>query len=502
MKNKRILILFCAMSCYGKVSGQAGVLDNTFDFDGLVTTSILGSDFGYSVAIQSDGRIIVGGSGWMPVDFMLTRYNSSGSLDISFDLDGKLTTDFAGDPDFGGFIAIQNDGKIILTGSSGPFPNYSFSCIRYHSNGSLDNSFDGDGKVIVPIGTQNETKAVQIQPDGKIVLGGTSDSTFTLIRFNTDGSLDNSFDSDGILTTSVGTSSSGATSMCLQLDGKILLAGICRDGITNDLAVVRYNTNGSIDNTFDVDGIFKYDIGGYNDYCSSVKVQSDGKIILGGQSYNGVDWDMTLLRLNVDGTLDNTFDGDGIALTNLAGSNEDALSLLIQNNGKIILSGYTDSSGTSDFLIARHNTNGSPDNTFAGDGKLIIDFGATSDRLTCSALQIDGKIIVGGYISNGTGYDFALARINGDVVGVQEIDPGNSFALFPNPTNGELNLMFQNFVQNTEVNIINTSGKVISRYSNLSGISFKFDVSKISKGLYFIEINSGVTFQPMKFVKN
>ena len=291
---------------------MAGDLDISFDGDGKVTTAVgSGNDYAYSVAIQSDGKIVVAGeSGNSPGnrDFALTRYNANGSLDISFDGDGKVTTDFGSRFDDVAYsVAIQSDGKIVVAGYSlNSGGNWDFALTRYNANGSLDISFDGDGKVTTDFGgALDRAVSVAIQSDGKIVAAGYSDNgsnrDFALTRYNSNGSLDTTFDGDGKVTTDFG-SIDTALSVAIQSDGKIVVAGYSGNTPFNwDFALTRYNSNGSLDTTFDGDGKVTTAIGISSDYAFSVAIQSDGKIVAAGYSDNGSsNRDFALTRYNVD----------------------------------------------------------------------------------------------------------------------------------------------------------------------------------------------------------
>ena len=175
------------------------------------------------------------------MDFALARYNADGSLDTSFDSDGKLTTNVYGN-DVAYAISIQSDGKIVVAGSSGNALSRSFSLARYNADGSLDSTFDSDGKLTTSFGGFAYAYGVAIQSDGKIVVAGgvandlsPTNSDFALARYNPDGSLDTTFDSDGKLTTNLGGIDYGR-SIILQPDGRIIVAGYAM----NDFAVARY----------------------------------------------------------------------------------------------------------------------------------------------------------------------------------------------------------------------------------------------------------------------
>jgi uncharacterized delta-60 repeat protein len=235
------------------------------------------------VALQGDGKIVVvGGAGGS--DFALARYNPNGSLDTSFSGDGKQTTDFGGG-DFADGVALQGDGRIIAVGSSAPDGGgRDFALARYNPNGSLDTSFSGDGKQTTDFGSFSGAAGVAIQGDGKIVAvgdagGGTVGFDFGLARYNANGTLDTSFSGDGKQTTDFGRSS-GAAGVAIQGDGKIVAVGATSSS-PYDFALARYNLNGSLDTSFSGDG--KQTTGfGSSSAATAVALQADGKIVAVG----------------------------------------------------------------------------------------------------------------------------------------------------------------------------------------------------------------------------
>jgi uncharacterized delta-60 repeat protein len=399
-------------------SAAVGDLDTSFDTDGIVTTAIgAGGDEAKSVALQSDGKIVVAGYSVNgdTYDFAVVRYNTNGSLDTSFDTDGKVTTAIGASNDYVNSIALQSDGKIVVAGYSVNGGNYDFTVVRYNTNGSLDTSFSEDGIVTTAIGASDDIiRSVALQSDGKIVVAGYSDNggtyDFAVARYNTNGSLDTSFSGDGIVTTAIGASDDVVFSIALQSDGKIVVAGYSYNGGTYDFAVVRYNTNGSLDTSFDTDGKVTTAIGALDDYALSIALQSDGKIVVAGQTYNGSKFDFAVARYNTNGSPDTSFDTDGKVTTAIGASDDYALSIALQSDGKIVVAGYSYNGSNYDFAVARYNTNGSPDTSFDADGKVTTAIGASSDYLSSIALQSDGKIVAAGYSDNGVSYVFALAR--------------------------------------------------------------------------------------------
>lgn len=341
-----------------------GSLDVTFDGDGKVITDFGGNDYAHAVVIQQDGKIVAagytnsnGGSfcGSQSCDFALARYNADGSLDISFDGDGKVTTDFALTDDIANAARIQSDGKIIAAGGNAS----DFALARYNSDGSLDNSFDGDGKVVTDFaGTGDLAFAVAIQVDGKIVAAGdvfSSANDFGLVRYNNDGSLDTSFDGDGKVTTNIN-SNDEADAVAIQTDGKIVAAGNTSTGAT-DFALVRYNADGSLDTNFDGDGIVTTDFGGGVDLVNAVAIQADGKIVAAGRGQlSGQPTDFALARYNADGSLDSSFNTDGKVMTDFAGNTDNSTAMIIQPDYNIVAAGYTIPGANNDFALARYET--------------------------------------------------------------------------------------------------------------------------------------------------
>jgi uncharacterized delta-60 repeat protein len=224
-----------------------GDLDLTFSGDGKVTTDFLGnSAIGRAVAIQSDGKIVAAGDNVVSGsnnDFALSRYNADGSLDDSFDADGKVTTDFFGSTDGANAVAIQSDGKIVVAGFADHGASHDdFALARYLSDGSLDTTFDTDGMVVTDFGSTDIAYAVAIQSNGKIVAAGYAGSgtdDFALARFNSNGILDSSFSGDGKVTTDFSGSTDFVQGLVIQGDGKIVAAGA--SGL--DFALARYDSD-------------------------------------------------------------------------------------------------------------------------------------------------------------------------------------------------------------------------------------------------------------------
>src|SRR5919106_930041 len=213
------------------------------------------------------------------------------------------------------------------------------------------------------------------------------------------GDLDPTFDGDGKVTTDFAGGGDQAQAVAIQGDGKIVAAGIDRNlsGV-GDLALARYNPDGSLDTTFDTDGLVTTDFIGQTDQAYAVAIQGDGKIVAAGRAFLGsTREEFALARYNPDGSLDTTFDGDGKVTTDFAAFNDNARAVVIQGDGRIVAAGFAVVSGTNDFALARYNTDGSLDSTFDGDGKVTTDFAAASDIAHSVATQGDGRIVAAGF---------------------------------------------------------------------------------------------------------
>ena len=296
--------------------------------DGIIVTRYdLTINQGSGNVARVNGKILVAGG---VDDFILIRYNRDGSLDTHFSSDGKVTTDFNNNYDRAWSIAVQSDGKILVAGDTfGDFgKGHKFALARYNSDGSLDTSFSGDGKVTTDLTPYaDEGKSVIVQADGKILVAGYSARIgwdFALVRYNSDGSLDTSFSGDGKVITDFNNSANDEGLVAtLQTDGKILVAGISN----NDFALVRYNTDGSLDKSFSGDGRVTTDFNSGDDIARSVAMQADGKILVAGNSNNN----FVLARYNSDGSLDASFSGDGKVTTDIS-LYPDAI--IVQSNAK------------------------------------------------------------------------------------------------------------------------------------------------------------------------
>lgn len=388
-----------------------GSLDKTFS-GGIVSTESARTDAATCIAIQSDGKIVI--AGWGEGDgfngyILVARYNSDGSPDNTFGIGGVVINDLYNEDDKGETarsIAIRNDGKIVLLGNT----SEGRILIRYNSDGSFDNTFNGNGKK--PLNNSPGLNSLLIDSDEKMILAGSSwngsDNDFAIFRFNADGSPDNTFDGDGAKTINFGYDDQ-ASSMAFQLDGKIIIAGTTNNNTIN-FAIARCNTDGSPDNTFSGDGKQITDFGpSTSDYLNSIAVQKDGKIIVSGYTIKPGATSVAAARYNTDGTPDNSFNDNG-TLSFIYSERGATVykATAVQSDGKVIAAGYGWNGSNYDFVVVRYNIDGSLDKTFSDDGIQVTDFNSSNDYANAVVIQPDGKILAAGSAGN----DFAIARYN------------------------------------------------------------------------------------------
>jgi uncharacterized delta-60 repeat protein len=358
-------------------------------------------------------------SGASSSDAALVRYNSNGTLDNTFGSVGIVTKDISVSDDYITSLAIQQDGKIVLAGYSFGTTYYTFVVLRYNSNGTIDSTFGTGGVAFADIGnSDNGALAIALQSDQKIVVAGWSnngavmDYDFAIARFNTNGTIDPSFGTGGYVITSVGTSMNEISDIAIQTDGKIVVAGTSSN-VWNDFAVVRYNSDGTLDNSFGSGGIVITDIGGSSDVANAIVIQPDGKIIVAGYAHNGSTYNNTaIVRYCLNGIIDNTFGTNGKTITTIGTWDNGASATELQVDGKIITAGWTANGGDNEISVVRFIGSGTLDDNFyskkfgfsffpnPNEGQFTIDFTSiTPVETQIEIYNINNKKVYSSYIN-------------------------------------------------------------------------------------------------------
>lgn len=401
-----------------------GDLDPTFGHDGRVLTgfeSASAQDLASDVEVQSDGKIVAVGGTFLG-GFALARYGADGSLDPAFGGDGRVRTSWPRlGQGFAAAVALQSDGKIVAAGSTfdDSYTSERFAVARYMPDGGLDGSFGEDGRVSTAFALpRSSASSVAIQADGSIVVAGSTNTReftkrrFALARYDADGRLDPTFGDRGRVMTAFGTPSSVASGVAIQSDGRLVAAGTVMNRASSGdrIAVARYSSDGSLDRSFARDGRVKTTFPTWSVSGSGLALQGDDVIVAGTASTEEpIRSRFALARYDPRGSLDQTFGGDGRVTTRFHSAS--AGDVVVASDGRIVVAGTAccrKESG-SRFALARYDRDGSLDLAFGGDGRVRTAFRFGSADASGIAIQADGRVVACGSASFGHGILFALA---------------------------------------------------------------------------------------------
>jgi uncharacterized delta-60 repeat protein len=391
-------------------------LDPTFGSGGRVSTPVGGDGHGEAVVIQPGGDIVTAGWRTTPTgnDFALTRHDQAGNLDQSFGADGIVTTDLGGADDEAFDAALTPDGGIVVVGrtDAAGVQKTEFGIVRYRPDGTPDPAFGTDGIVRTDVlGGGDQANAVAVQPDGKIVVAGFAtrngiDGDLALVRYNPDGTLDATFGTGGVVTSDLGTSADDARAVVIQPDGRIVVAGTADE----DVALARYLADGTLDSAFGQGGSTISDFGS-EDVANGVALTPAGQIVVAGFTLGpAINRDFLLARYRADGALDTSFGDHGAVKTDVLGGDDFAENLIVDVQGRIVLVGRATSPTILDLALVRYKADGTLDTGFDGDGILTADFHGRGEFGQDVTVDDDGRIVAAGYTANGSDTEFALLR--------------------------------------------------------------------------------------------
>ncbi|MBI1860721.1 MAG: choice-of-anchor D domain-containing protein [Deltaproteobacteria bacterium] len=402
--------------------GNPGSLDTTFNTTGQVASSIGSADaYGYAVALQSDGKIVVAGSSYngSDTDFAVARYSTAGALDASFGTGGKVSIDVsAGGNDVAYAVVIQADGKVLVGGSAATSGDLNFSVVRLTSAGAIDTAYGTSGIAITQFNGQDDVlRGLALDSNGKAVAVGYSISLagkkrFAIARYGTDGTADTTFNTTGRAVFSpIANSQNDCYALSILSSGKIVMAGTALSG-TYQFAVAQVSSVGAIDTDFGTSGYTTVDVTAGTDIVKAMAIDSSSNIVLGGVSATGSN-QMTVTRLTSVGAVDATFGTAGTYTTAIGAGAADGTALVIDSSGNIIIGGYSTNT-EKDFAMMRLTSAGALDASFNSTGQVETDYtglggAANNNSIFGLALQSDGKIVAVGN-AQAASYDFAIMR--------------------------------------------------------------------------------------------
>ncbi|MBI3449023.1 MAG: HYR domain-containing protein [Acidobacteria bacterium] len=422
MRQERMLFVAVMMLVAGMavpVRAADGDLDPSFSFDGKVTTDFSGfGDAVTAVVIDAHGRIVAAGvsSDGVQRDFAVARYNEDGTLDTSFGTNGLVTVQFDGKNASANAVAVDGQGRIVVAGVSYIGTHQDIAVARLNDDGTLDTVFNGTGTVTTAFGISSFASGVAIDAGGKIIVAGGSANIpaarMALVRYNEDGTLDDTFDGDsqgdGKVTFDFAGISAFGFAVALDSGGRIVVAGTS-NGL---IAVARCHADGTLDHDFNGTGRVTTDVGGHGDTAHAIALDADGRIVVGGRSafVSGVSGShFTLVRYNGDGSLDTGFNTTGTVVTDVSPQSE-ILAVAVDAAGKIVAAGIAADALNSQthpmIAVARYLHDGTLDGSFGG-GIVITDFDDALSLAQAVAIDAHAGIVVAGSST----VDFGLIRL-------------------------------------------------------------------------------------------
>ncbi len=486
-------ILILAVS--NLIPGQSAFLDPQFGTGGLDTmkySSDSRDEEPWEIVLLPDGKILIGGISKVqgvpnPIPGIV-RLKTNGELDKTFGTSGVSEIETEGlYSDLRG-INVQPDGKIVVSG----YFNGGFGIYRTNDLGAVDLSFGNEGWSLPVICSHDAIEDLSVSKSGRIAAAGYScefNARFTLALFKPDGSPDPDFNGDGVFTSQFEKAFRSFAAVEFQSDKKIVAAGYCNsasDPFATMIYAVRVDSTGNPDSGFGTSGEFSY-TAGYQEQLTDMAIQKDGKILL---CFNKI------LRLNSNGTIDNTFGINGIVKTTVNSDNIKINCIELQSDGKIVAAGTTDKyfpgAGSSHIIIVRYDQYGNMDNTFGNNGIIITPIGTFDVYTRSMVLQPDNKILVAGVL-----YSSALNRSRVLVarflpnmpVGIEGIQPAQSGIIaYPNPVDDFVILENLNEVtERLSWQLFDLTGKMI-RNGMVDGDPYTIFTGNLNPSVYLLQV--------------
>lgn len=462
-------------------------LDSTFSNDGIVNMFFDkpvtgGADVFVAVEQQSDLKLIATGN-----QFITIRYHRDGKVDSSFGTNGRLKPqdiyDIYGGPSN---LLIQPDGKFILTGTSELQSSTSkndFTAIRFNKDGNVDSTFGMHGIVVLPLSPYHDwCEGSALQKDGKVLLCGSiyHGDSLAIVRLNVNGTVDSSFGNNGLVTASYGVYDTELVSIVVRDNGKIVAGGDISDSPIKFI-ITQYLSNGEIDTTFGNKGVT---ITNGTRIAHDMALQKDGKaVIVGRDVFTGG----IVARYNVDGTLDNTFGSGGIVFITSALGTVGTEQVEVEGTGGIFLSGHIYIGTYEDMYLIKLNSDGSIDNSFS-QGGIVTRISDYWERTHGMILQHDGKIVtVGGVRPDKSSNQYVLMRYNRFPVSVSEFDKAK-LHIYPNPISEAITIKSNKVI--SQIRLTNMSGSLLKMF-NISSNSTSIQLKDLPAATYLLHVSDG-----------
>lgn len=437
-------------------------------------------------------------------DHLIGRVTSEGVLDLSFGNQGTTITSLGGLEGLIG-LRIEPSGSILCVGSSNQSGSYEHAIVRFDSAGNLDLSFGSNGVLYnLPLSTSSVPTSIEFDSSNNLYVTGTSNGDILLSKYGSNSFPIPSFGTSGSESLDLGLVET-STELALQNDGKVVLAGSqAESGFPENVIVVRLTANGMLDQTFNGTGWVNLMLSTGIDRPSDMIVLPDGRILVVGIAANQsvTSLEAFALRLMPDGSYDNSFGTNGLARYDIGTGDDYASAVVLQPDGKAIIGGGTNDNSTilnEDFLLLRINEDGSIDQSFGNNGVVVTEISSSYERIIDMELQTNGKLIVAGTAKIGSSEEAALARYHtGLNISVNEVDEIPLFSAFPNPAIDHLSISAKVKLQTIE--LIDALGRSVLSFAPNAG-QLQIDIASLPNGIYLFRATDGKRVTSQRFVK-
>lgn len=494
---------------------QSGYLDPSFGNGGWVNTDFGGKDQSGCVAVQPDGKLLVGGrsnafSG--SFDFIVVRYLENGQLDLSFGDQGKVVLDFGSTQENVEFIHYLPENKILIGGYSNLSPNTRSYVVRLFEDGRIDSSFANQGVLSFKYGRSTGILNMDLQEDGKYVFGcigviDTLDVDFLVTRFHPDGQIDTSFNHTGWTYYDFMTRENIPFDMFVQKDHKIFLSGCSGVYPKANFAFVRYNEDGSLDSSFGTNGSAQTDFAGNQDVAYSSIIQEDGSFYTSGTVRDSItNYDFALAKYNPDGSLDQRFGINGKRTYDFKGPVDFGLYMKQQKDGKLLVCGENNVLTKNSFVVVRFDKEGTIDPTFGVNGIAALDVvNILTDDTPSFTLQQDEKIVMVGNYKDGTNINFLVMRFLNDDISASHEGIFNLLRIAPNPIDEKLILHNSSGDTKYNIAIVHPNGSILQQNTiQFDHEYYELQLSNVKSmvpGVYFLKWENDKKRGVLPFVK-
>jgi uncharacterized delta-60 repeat protein len=437
-------------------------------------------------------------------DFLLGRINTNGNLDTAFGSNGTVTMDLGGDSESLSGIFIDNEQKILAVGTSDEIGLYKHVLLQFNENGNLNLTFGDNGMIYnSPIPSGSVLTSFAVDNEGNLFITGTGNGDLLIVKHAPNGIPDNTFGVSGSVTHDLGSTNESATKSIIQNDGKIIIAGNQLES-SEDVLIVRLLPDGALDLSFNTIGWINLSLSEWVDRVTDIVLLPNGKLLAIGSVSEGIglDYEIFALRLMPDGSYDNSFGTNGIARYDIGAGDDYASTVELQPDGKALIGGGINENNkiaNEDFLVMRINEDGSLDQSFGNNGVVVTEISSSYERIIDMELQSDGMLVVAGTAKIGSSEDVALARYHtGLNISVPEVADQTEISVYPNPATETIMVKSESRMRSVE--LLDALGRSVLLHS-VNANQLQLDLSKIPDGIYLLRASDGERVFTKKVVK-